>query len=176
VNFEERHIEVDGLPTRYLAAGTDGPAAGPAARRRRQRLDWQWVMPTWRHPTRLRPGPDPAPAAASSPTSTTRRPSLPNSSRVFLDALEVERAAVVGNSLGGLGRSALGVVRAIAGKRLGPGSKRRLGREVTYALRSLALPGYRQASGRLGQESLPGRLRGPWGGQHSSSRVPRVFP
>ena len=44
MNFEERHIDVGGLPTRYLTAGTGPPlvllhGVGDNA------LNWQWVLP-----------------------------------------------------------------------------------------------------------------------------------
>ena len=55
MNFEERYVDVNGLPTRYLRAGTTGPplvllhGVGDSA------LDWQWAMPTLAHPPCLRP-------------------------------------------------------------------------------------------------------------------------
>jgi pimeloyl-ACP methyl ester carboxylesterase len=60
----------------------------------------------------------------------------------FLDALGVDRAAVVGNSLGGLAalRFALSEPERVAA--LGLVASAGLGRRVNPALRSLALPGY----------------------------------
>jgi len=98
---EEHNIEVAGLPARYLTAGT-GPSlvllhgAGDNA------LDWRWVMPHLAATHRVYapdlPGsPDSArPAADYSPAFFERFVAG------FLDTLGVERAVMVGNSLGGL--------------------------------------------------------------------------
>jgi pimeloyl-ACP methyl ester carboxylesterase len=98
---EEHNIEVAGLPTRYLTAGTGPPlvllhGAGDNA------LDWRWVLPALARTHRVY-----APDLPGSPDSA--RPAVDYSPAFFerfvagfLDALGVERAAVVGNSLGGL--------------------------------------------------------------------------
>ncbi len=94
---EERNVEVDELPTRYLEAGTGPPlvllhGAGDNS------LDWQWVMPALAATHRVfapdLPGsPDSArPAADYSPAFFER----------FVAALDIGRATFVGNSLGGL--------------------------------------------------------------------------
>jgi 4,5:9,10-diseco-3-hydroxy-5,9,17-trioxoandrosta-1(10),2-diene-4-oate hydrolase len=98
---EQHNIEVAGLPTRYLIAGTGPPlvllhGAGDNA------LDWRWVMPDLAATHRVYapdlPGsPDSArPAADYSPAFFERFVAG------FLDTLGVERAVMVGNSLGGL--------------------------------------------------------------------------
>lgn len=45
MNFEERHIDVVGLPTRYLRAGTTGPPLVLLHGFGDDAHDWQWVMP-----------------------------------------------------------------------------------------------------------------------------------
>jgi 2-hydroxy-6-oxonona-2,4-dienedioate hydrolase len=101
VVVEEHDTEVDGLPIRYLTAGTGPPlvllhGAGDNA------LDWRWVMPTLAathqvYAPDLPGSPDSArPAADYSPAFFERFVSA------FADALGVERASFVGNSLGGL--------------------------------------------------------------------------
>jgi pimeloyl-ACP methyl ester carboxylesterase len=59
----------------------------------------------------------------------------------FLDALEIDRATVIGSSLGGLVGLRLALAEPERVTALGLVSSGGLGREVTYALRSLALPG-----------------------------------
>jgi pimeloyl-ACP methyl ester carboxylesterase len=98
---EQRSVEVEGLPIRYHRAGEGPPmvllhGAGDNA------LDWRWVLPTLSRTHRVYapdlPGsPDSArPAADYSPAFFERF------AAAFADALSVESAAFVGNSLGGL--------------------------------------------------------------------------
>src|SRR3712207_4334578 len=101
MSVEERSVEVDGLPIRYLIAGTGPPlvllhGAGDNA------LDWKWVMPDLATTHRVY-----APHLPGSPNSA--RPAVDYSPAFFerfvggfLDALGIEGAAMVGNSLGGL--------------------------------------------------------------------------
>src|SRR5215211_3920158 len=98
---ETQTVEVDGLPIRYLTVGEGPPlmllhGAGDNA------LDWQWVLPDLGAAHRVYapdlPGsPDSArPAADYSLAFFTRFVAA------FLDALGIERAEFIGNSLGGL--------------------------------------------------------------------------
>jgi pimeloyl-ACP methyl ester carboxylesterase len=101
VVVEEHSIEVDGLPIRYLTAGTGPPlvllhGAGDNA------LDWKWVLPALARTHRVY-----APDLPGSPDSA--RPAADYSPAFFerfvanlLDALDIEGAVVAGNSLGGL--------------------------------------------------------------------------
>ena len=138
---EEQKIEVDGLLTRYLTAGEGPPlvllhALGESA------LDWRWVLPDLARTHRVYApdlpgfGDSAKPAVDYSPAFFTRFVAA------YLDTLGIERAAVIGNSLGGLvalrlalsepGRvSALSLIGSVG-----------LGRGVSYVLRSAALPGY----------------------------------
>src|SRR3712207_6114013 len=98
---KKRDVEVEGLPIRYLTAGTGPPlvllhGAGDNA------LDWRWVMPDLAAPHRVY-----APDLPGSPDSA--RPAVDCSPAfferfvtAFVDALEIGPAALVGNSLGGL--------------------------------------------------------------------------
>src|SRR3712207_6269478 len=98
---EQHNIEVAGLPTRYLIAGTGTPlvllhGAGDNA------LDWRWVMPDLAATHRVY-----APDLPGSPDSA--RPNADYSPAfferfvaAFVDALDIGRATFVGNSLGGL--------------------------------------------------------------------------
>ena len=60
----------------------------------------------------------------------------------FLDALRIDRAAVIGNSLGGLAGLRLSLSEPERVAALGLVDSAGLGREVAYSLRSLVLPGY----------------------------------
>src|ERR687885_1035280 len=101
VAAEEHKIEVEGLPTRYLTAGEGSPllllhALGESA------LDWQWVLPELARTHRVYApdlpgfGYSAKPSADYSPAFFTRFVGD------YLDALELEHTAVIGNSLGGL--------------------------------------------------------------------------
>jgi 2-hydroxy-6-oxonona-2,4-dienedioate hydrolase len=101
VVVEERNVEVDGLPIRYLEAGT-GPPLVLLHGAGNNSLDWQWVMPALAATHRVfapdLPGsPDSArPAADYSPAFFERFVAA------FVDALDIGRATFVGTSLGDL--------------------------------------------------------------------------
>jgi len=132
---------VDGLGTRYLIAGTGPPllllhGAGDNA------LDWKWVMPGLAATNRVY-----APDLPGSPGSV--RPAADYSPAfferfvaAFLDALSIERAAMVGNSLGGLAALRLALSEPARVTALVLVDSAGLGRAVSPALRSLALPAY----------------------------------
>jgi pimeloyl-ACP methyl ester carboxylesterase len=100
MEIEQRFGDVAGQPTRYLTAGS-GPAlvllhaAGESA------ADWQWIIPMLARAHRvyapdLYPGEHRPAAASYSPAFFSHFVAT------FLTTLGVERAAVIGNSLGGL--------------------------------------------------------------------------
>ena len=135
----ERNVEVDGVPIRYLIAGMGPPlvllhGAGDNA------LDWWWVMPALAATHRVYaldlPGsPDSArPAADYSPAF------FEHFVAGFLDALGIERAAMVGNSLGGLVALRLTLADPARVTALGLVAGAGLGRRISPALRSLSLP------------------------------------
>jgi pimeloyl-ACP methyl ester carboxylesterase len=141
VVVEEQRIEVERLPTRYLTAGEGPPllllhGVGDNA------LDWQWVMPTLARTYRVYAPDLPGSGGSAKPLADYSPAFFTRFVAAFLDALGVERAAVVGNSLGGLVGLRLALSEPERVTALGLVSSASLGREVTYALRSLALPGY----------------------------------
>jgi pimeloyl-ACP methyl ester carboxylesterase len=145
VNFEERYVDVDRLPTRYLRAGTTGPplvllhGVGDSA------LDWQWVMPTLAGTHRVY-APDLPGSGGTIKSNVDYSPAFfTQFLSAFLDALEVKHAVVIGHSLGGLVGLRLALSEPSRVSALGLVASAGLGRKVTYALRSLALPG----TGRL---------------------------
>jgi pimeloyl-ACP methyl ester carboxylesterase len=147
VAVEEHNVEIDGLPIRYLAAGEGPPlillhGAGDNA------LDWRWVMPTLAATHRVY-----APDLPGSPDSA--RPPADYSPAFFgrfvagfLDALGIERAAMVGNSLGGLValRVALSEPARVAALVLVDSAG--LGPEVNPAFTTVNVPG-------LGEAAMP---------------------
>ena len=145
MNFEERYVDVNGLPTRYLRAGTTGPplvllhGVGDSA------LDWRWVMPTLAGTHRIYV-PDLPGSGGTIKSDVDYSPAFfTQFLSAFLDALEVKHAAVIGHSLGGLVGLRLALSEPSRVSALGLVASAGLGREVTHALRSLALPG----TGRL---------------------------
>jgi pimeloyl-ACP methyl ester carboxylesterase len=164
---EEQEIEVEGLPTRYLMAGEGPPllllhGVGDNA------LDWRWVMPALA-PTHCVYAPDLPGSGGSAKPSAVYSPAFFTSFlSAFLNALEVDRAAVVGNSLGGLIGLRLALSEPERVTALGLVASAGLGREVTYALRSLALPG----SGRL---AVAWGKRPPGAAQRALGRAALLF-
>lgn len=142
MNFEERHIDVGGLPTRYLTAGTTGPPLVLLHGVGDNALDWHWVMPTLAGTHRVYAPDLPGSGGSIKPDVDYSPAFFTQFLSTFLDTLEVERAAVVGNSLGGLVGLRLALSEPSRVSALGLVASAGLGREVTYALRSLALPGY----------------------------------
>src|ERR671911_319451 len=141
VVVEERRIEVGGLSTRYLEAGAGEPlvllhALGESA------FDWRWVLPTLARTHRVYAPDLPGFGVSAKPAADYSSAFFERFAAGFLDALSLQPAAVVGNSLGGL--VALRLVLSEPG-RLGAlvlVDSAGLGRSVTYALRSLTAPGY----------------------------------
>jgi pimeloyl-ACP methyl ester carboxylesterase len=168
VNFEERRIDVGGLTTRYLTAGTTGPplillhGVGDNA------LDWQWVLPTLARTHRVYAPDLPGSGGSTKPDVDYSPAFFTQFLSAFLNALEVERAAVVGNSLGGLVGLRLALSEPERVTALALVSSAGLGRKVTYTLRSLALPGY----GRL---AVAWGKRRPGAVQRALGRAALVF-
>jgi pimeloyl-ACP methyl ester carboxylesterase len=93
----ERTIQVDGIPTRYLTAGTGAPlvlvhGAGDNAH------DWSYVLPLLGRSHQVLAPDLPVTAPASAPATDYAPARLAR----FMDAVGLDRAAVAGNSLGGL--------------------------------------------------------------------------
>jgi len=147
VTVEKQDVEIDGMPIRYLAAGEGSPVvllhgAGDNA------LDWRWVMPALAAGHRVYaqdlPGsPDSArPAADYSPAFFERFVAA------FVDALDIGRATLVGNSLGGLIALRLALSEPERAGALVLVDSAGLGRAVNLAFTSVNVPG-------LGEAALP---------------------
>ena len=140
--MQEHSIYVEGRPIRYLAAGEGPPlillhGVGDNA------LDWAWVMPALAR-THCVYAPDlPGSGGSTKPEGDDYSPAyFGRFLNGFLDALGIERAVVVGNSLGGLVGLRLALANPERVAALGLLASAGLGRKVSPAMRSLALPGY----------------------------------
>ncbi len=148
--IEEHRFEVDGLPIRYLAAGEGPPlillhGVGDNA------LDWRWVIPALARDHAVYAPDLPGSGGSARPEPGGYSPaSFERFVGSFLDSLGVERAAVVGNSLGGLAGLRLALSEPGRVAALGLVAAAGMGRKVSPALRSLSVPGY-------------GRLAAAWG-------------
>jgi pimeloyl-ACP methyl ester carboxylesterase len=165
---EEQSTEVGGMPTRYLTAGTTGPpllllhGVGDNA------FDWRWVMPALASTHRVYAPDLPGSGESARPLDDYSPAFFTRFVAAFLDALGVDHAAVIGNSLGGLVGLRLALAEPQRVTALGLVSSGGLGREVTYALRSLALPGY-------GKLAVAWGKRRPGAAQRALGRAALVF-
>jgi pimeloyl-ACP methyl ester carboxylesterase len=165
---QEREIEVEGVPTRCLTAGEGDPLVllhGVVD----NALDWRWVMPTLARDHRVYAPDLPGSGASAEPAADRYSPAFfEQFVGAFLDALGAERAAVVGNSAGGLAglRFALSKPERVTALGLVAGAG--LGRKVSPALRSLSLPGY----GRL---AVAWGKRRPGAAQRALARAALIF-
>ena len=140
--MQEHNVYVEGRPVRYLAAGEGPPlvllhGVGDNA------FDWTWVMPTLARTYSVYAPDLPGSGGSAKPEGDDYSPAyFGRFLNAFLDALEIERAVVVGNSLGGLVGLRLALADPERVTALGLLASAGLGRKVSPALRSLALPGY----------------------------------
>jgi 2-hydroxy-6-oxonona-2,4-dienedioate hydrolase len=165
---EEQNTKVEGLPTRYLTAGTMGPPLVLLHGVGDNAFDWRWVMPALASTHRVYAPDLPGSGGSAKPLTDYSPAFFTRFVGAFLDALGVERATVIGNSLGGLVglRLALGEPERVTA--LGLVSSAGLGREVTYALRSMTMPGY-------GKLSVAWGKRRPGAAQRALGRAALVF-
>jgi pimeloyl-ACP methyl ester carboxylesterase len=101
VSVLEDTVQVEGVVTRYLTAGTGPPlvllhGAGDNAR------DWSYVLPLLGRSHHVLAPDLPGYSPASSPATDYSPARLARFVAQFLDAVGLDRAAVAGNSLGGL--------------------------------------------------------------------------
>jgi pimeloyl-ACP methyl ester carboxylesterase len=139
MNFEERHIDVEGHRVRYLTAG-EGPPLVLLHGVGTSSGEWSWVLPDLARNNLVYaidlPGydgsyepPDYSPAYTASFVSS------------FLDAVGVERAVVVGNSFGGLVALHLALSEPARVSALVLSDSAGLGQAVNPLLAALSSPG-----------------------------------
>jgi pimeloyl-ACP methyl ester carboxylesterase len=168
VSVEKRKIEVEGLPANYLVAGEGLPLLVLHAVEESS-FDWRWVMPELSRNYRIYAPDLPGFGDSAKPKTADYTPAFFEwFVAAYLDALSIERAAVVGNSLGGL--IALRLALSDPGRvtALGLISSAGLGREVSPALVPATLPVYGELAVSWGKTPL-GTAQRAWG------RAPLVF-
>lgn len=167
MTVNEQNIDVGGLPVRYLTAGEGPPlvllhALGESA------LDWRWVLPALARTHRVYAVDLPGFGYSGKPSAEYSSAFFARFVGVYLDALGLERAALVGNSLGGLVALRLALSEPARVRALGLVASAGLGWAVTYDLRLPILPGYGEAAIAWGKTPL-GAAQRAW------LRVPLLF-
>jgi pimeloyl-ACP methyl ester carboxylesterase len=161
LSIEEHRVDLLGIPARYLAAGTGSPlvllhALGENA------ADWRWVMPVLGAYYRVY-APDLPSVGPWRGADADYSPSFfGRFVEALLDALGLQQAAVVGNSLGGLAALHLALnapERVTHLVLVGSGG---LGRSISPALSAVSVPGLGEASVAWGRTPL-GALQRAWG-------------
>ena len=139
MNIEEHRIEIFGLHTRYLTAGS-GPvvillhATGESA------ADWQWIIPVLARTHRVY-APDLFSYGETIPSDTDCSAEFfTRFIATFLDTLGIASAAIVGNSFGGLNALLLALSEPSRVSALGLIDSAGLGREMNLGLMLLATP------------------------------------
>jgi 2-hydroxy-6-oxonona-2,4-dienedioate hydrolase len=175
---EERKVEVDGLPIRYLVAGTGPPlvllhGAGDNA------LDWKWVMPALAATHRVYAADLPGSPESARPAADYSPAFFERFVAAFVDALDIGQATFVGNSLGGLIALRLALYEPARVTALVLVDSAGLGRAVNPVFTSVNVPG-------LGEAAMPfwrtpiGAYQRAWGRTallfaHPRRSVPREW-
>jgi len=165
--FSEQNIDIGGLTVRYLTAG-EGPPLVLLHALGENALDWRWVLPDLASTHRVYALDLPGFGGSSKPVADYSPAFFARFVLAFLDVLEVERAAVAGNSLGGLVALHLALSEPSRVETLGLIDSAGLGRKVNYALRQPTLPGQGELAVILGKTPL-GATGRTW------LRVPLLF-
>ncbi|HEX2158964.1 MAG TPA: alpha/beta fold hydrolase [Actinomycetes bacterium] len=156
--MQERTIQVDGVLTRYLASGTGPPlvllhGAGDNAR------DWSYVLPLLGR-SHLVLAPDlPGYSPGSAPASDYSPARLVHFVTRFMDAVGLDRAALAGNSLGGLVALQLALSHPERVVALCLVDSAGLGRAVNPALIAQRLPGVGELAIAMGRRRPGAALR-----------------
>lgn len=139
---KERRINVGGLGTRYLKAGNEGLPLVLLHGDSDSSIDWSWVLPELAATHRVYAPDFPGFGDSAKPNVIYSVDFLVQFVVDFLTALEIERAVLVGNSLGGLValRLALSRPEQVPGLVLVDSSG--LGYSVTPLLSQLTVPLY----------------------------------
>lgn len=155
------NVAVDGVTTRCLVAGEGPPllllhALGENA------SDWLWSMNTLSRNRRVYAPDLPGFIGGRMPKGDYSAATFAGFFAGFLDALGIERAAVVGNSLCGIVALRLALSSPAKVSALGLVGSGGMGREISAALRMATLPGYGEAAVAWGK-TAPGAAQRAWG-------------
>ena len=154
----EQTIQVDGVSTRYLTAGKGPPlvllhGAGDNAR------DWSWVLPLLGRSHQVLAPDLPGYSSGRGPIADYSPPRLAHFVARFLDAVGLDRAAVAGNSLGGLAALQLALSHPERVTALCLVGSAGLGRAVNPALVIQSLPGIGELAVAAGRRRPGAALR-----------------
>jgi 2-hydroxy-6-oxonona-2,4-dienedioate hydrolase len=139
--MQEQAITVEGVPTRFFVAG-DGPPLLLLHGNGDSKFSWSWVLPDLAHTHRVYALDLPRFGASMNPASLPTSATFARFVAAFMDVLGIERAAVVGNSFGGLIAARLALAAPGRVSALGLVDGAGLGAAVNPLLQQLALPGY----------------------------------
>jgi 2-hydroxy-6-oxonona-2,4-dienedioate hydrolase len=131
-------------------------------------FDWHWVLPALARANRVYAPDLPGFGYSAKPSAEYSPEFFARFVGAYLDALGLDRTAVVGNSIGGLAALRLALSEPARISALGLVASAGLGQEVTYALQLPTLPGYGEAAVAWGKTPL-GAFQRAW------SRVPLLF-
>ena len=171
---EEQNVEVEGLPIHYLTAGEGPPlvllhGAGDNA------LDWQWGLPDLAATHRVYAPDLPGSPDSARPTADYSPAFFERFVANFLDALDIERAVVAGNSLGGLVALRLSLSKPARVTALVLVDSAGLGRAVNPAFRLVGVPGLGEAAMPLWRTTV-GAYQRAWGAGGVTLRAARKRP
>jgi len=138
--IEDRGVESGGSRIHYLTVGSGPPlvllhGGGECA------LAWRWVLPDLARRFRVIAPDFPGSGGSDRPTTGYTVAMLGEFVGGFLDALGIQRAAVVGHSLGGLAAMQFALRDPARVSALALVASAGLGREIHPLLKSLCLPG-----------------------------------
>ena len=142
MHIEERFVDVAGARTRYLTAGS-GPAVILLHAAGENASDWQWVLPSLAQTHRVYAPDLPGfSEAENTDRGATYSPDFfARFVATFLSVLGVDRAAVIGNSLGGLSALNFALTEPSRVTALGLLDSAGLGREIHPTFLALVAPG-----------------------------------
>ncbi len=167
-SLEKRTIDVGGRATQYLAAG-EGPPLVLVHGVGVSNLDWRWVMPGLSLKHRVYAPNLPGVGGTAGPASADHSPSCYAwFLSAFLDALGIERAAVVGTSVHGHSVLRLALSEPERVSSVGVVGSTGFGRAVNPITLPSVLPGYGELAISWAKTPL-GAVQRAWG------RVPLFF-
>ena len=158
MTIDEREVAVAGLAARYLVAGAGPPLLllhgdGESAH------DWRRVIPGLARTHRVFAPDLPGFGGSARPPGDSSPAAFARFAAAFLDALGIERATVVGNSLGGLVALRLALAEPGRVSALVLADSAGLGRAVNPLISSLTWPVYGEAAIAWARTPLGARQR-----------------
>lgn len=156
---EERQIDVNGLTIRYFEAGNADPPLVLLHGNGESALDWSWAFPKLATMHRVYAPDFPGAGKSSKPNRTYSVDFLTQFAIDFLNVLNIERAVLVGNSLGGLVTLRLALSRPEQVAALVLVDSSGLGSSVNPILSQMTIPVFGEASIAWSKIPLNAKLR-----------------